>query len=42
MNNGKTRYGGYKHGDWDDTTSLATIIFIIIGSILNFMWAFYW
>lgn len=39
--NGKTKYGGYKHLGWDDTTSWVTVIGLIIFFTLTGVWAFY-
>jgi hypothetical protein len=39
-NNGKTRYGGYRHGSWDDSASWCTITFIIIMFFANVFWSF--
>ena len=38
--NGKTRYGGFRHGGWDDSTSWYTITFIIIMFFANVFWSF--
>jgi hypothetical protein len=37
---GKTRYGGYRHAGWDDTTSWYTIGLIVVVFFINVLCTF--